>query len=408
MFKGLPYGRGAAVGILSLVVPYVVVLAASLTVLSQRAADAGTNVFFMLVGFGPGDRIVDIFVTGSTISGLGNVRPEEYPDVQAELERTLDVLTSTPEALLLGVYVLFPLLLVLGGRYLARSFAVEDDLLAHAVAPIALLAGTLPVAVVLTAAFQVVQPGTRIVVVGVVLPLLFGLAGAMTVYGFRHVNWFPSKAYGWAAGILGVLLTGLLYPIPSGAGISVDPIQQFILGLHGYVATVSLGTGLSPITGAFGAPSGATQLTSFGLGGGLGFLLVLVTFGLVVLAGFARVYRNDRRILPGLEAARVGASIVLGFLPLVALVGIVMPLLLVVAGGPLGIGSILLGTSPNVSAYTSLLLVGGTLVPLALGGAGGYVAAWYQQRQQPPAPPQGAPPQGQPQQPPQQPGGPRQ
>lgn len=383
--KGLPWGRGAVVGILSLLIPYVTIMVGSLVLLQRQAAATGTNIFFTVAGFGPGWQVRNLFVSGSSISDLDNVRPGDYPDVETELERVLDMLgsstfgpvgdpTATPEALFLGLYVLFPLILYLGGRYVARNHAADGDLFEHAAAPLTFVAGTIPVVVLLVTAFPVVQPGGRIALAAFVLPLVFGFAGAMTVYAFRDVSWFTSKAYGWAAGVVGLFATVLLYPVPSSDVVSVGIVEQFVFGVHGFVSTVSFGTGLAVPESALGSSQDLPAQAGFGFGADpLGLLIVFLVFTLVVVAGFVRVYRSSNTPPSGLAAARLGGSVVLGYLAMVALFGILLPLLVIIAAPSL-LETVLVRTVPDVAAYTALLLVGGTIVPLALGGLGGTIA----------------------------------
>jgi hypothetical protein len=197
-----------------MLIPYLVITTTAFVILPRRALAAGANLFFFVVGFGPGQFVVQRFVQGSQVSSLSNVRPEDYPTVEGELGRVLDILIATPEALLLPLYVAFPLVLYLSGRYLARNFASEGDLLQRAAMPLTLMGGTLPFAVIVAAAFPVAMPGGRIVMAGIAGPMLFGSAGALTVVVYGRYNWFPSKTYGWAAALVGLVFAAALLPLP--------------------------------------------------------------------------------------------------------------------------------------------------------------------------------------------------
>ena len=357
--SGLPLKAGTTIGALALLLPYVVVMLASYVPLERDQFGIGAELYATIVGFGPGDRFVRRFVDGTDISALANVRPEDYPSVAAELDAVLDTLRSQPEALLLPLYVLAPLLCYLGGRHLAKKYA-DDTPLDHARVALTLPLGALPIPLIVGLAFGVEALGGAIILGGIFVPLLFGALGGLTVFAFRDVSWGASKGYGWLAAVLGMLVAVVLIPLPSAFGgmLEFDLAERALFGMTGFLASVNFGIG----------------------GGAQGFLMFLLITLLTVGAGFLRVHRSGRSLPTVAVGARLGASVVLGFLAATALLAIFVPYLSLVISLPFGMQGAFAAVLPDVAKYTNIVLLAAVYASL-FGAAGGAAAIWHRDRE---------------------------
>lgn len=101
---GLPLKAGALIGFFAALIPYVLVTLISYVPPQEDEFGIGAELYATIVGFGPGDEFVGLFVGGTDISALANVRPSDYPSVASELDAVIDTLRSQPETLLLPLY----------------------------------------------------------------------------------------------------------------------------------------------------------------------------------------------------------------------------------------------------------------------------------------------------------------
>jgi hypothetical protein len=354
---------GAVIGGVSLLIPYAIITLASLLAIDDDPLGTAAGLFFTVVEFGSGASVVQRFVDAAGIGPLSAVNPSDYPSVEDKLDRALDVLTTNPDAALLLVYLLFPWALYLGGRHLARHYATGDTVTEHVRAGATVLVGTVPVTVVLGVAFSVDDLVTRIVFVGVIVPAVVGSLGALTIHAFDHFASFLSKIAGWAAVGVGIVLTFLIFTVELPGQLELEFLQKVLYALMAYLATVTFEIG-------------------FGDQGVFVFLAVVLT-GL--LAGFLRIQLGPESIADRVAGARVGASVMLGFLGAVALLGVALPLLSIVITLPFGASGLLAVVLPTLSDYGSMVLLGGAVFPVVLGGAGGYLAVVYRERQQRPS-----------------------
>lgn len=360
----LPVAAGAFIGAIALVIPYVVITAVTYVAADRGSPiDVAASVFFTVVEFGSGQRVVGGFVSVTDISSLRNVRPSEYPSVEAELGAALDLLQTSPEAALFLLYMVFPWTVYLGGRYLARHYTPGESALDHARASATVVVGTLPTILVLGLVFSPPDLLGTLLRVGVVVPGLIAGVGALSVYAFRDVADATSKMVGWLGVALGVLVTlVLLPPLP----ISLDLGQRFVLSAAGYLATASLEVGF----------------------GGRGLLL---TFGVAlaaILAGFVRASLSADEIRTRTDGVHLGASVVLGTVGAVALLGAVVPLFTIVISTPFGTSAVFATVVPTVATYVGYVIVAGVLFSLGFGALGGYLAArYYEGRSRPAGPP---------------------
>lgn len=347
----LPLAAGAFIGALALLVPYVLI-----TVVTFVAADRGdavstaADMFFTVATFGPGERFVDGFVSVAAITSLGNVRPADYPSVEAELDAAISLLQTSPEAALLLLYVAGPWILYLGGRYLSRHYAAGETPADVAVTGATVAAGTLPVTLVLGLAFSPPNLLRTVLLFGLVLPAALGAVGGLSVYAFRRETVSTSKAAGWLGVLLGVLATFVLSPwLP----FPLDLAQRASIAVMGFLAAASLDVGITPLSA---------------------LIVVLVALA-AVLAGYVRTSLALDAVESSADAARLGASVVLGFVGAVALLAAVAPLSTIVIGLPAGATTAFATAQPTVVDYLRILVVGGVVFPLVLGTAGGYLAA---------------------------------
>lgn len=347
----LPLAAGGFIGAVALLIPYVVI-----TVVTFVAADRGdavstaANMFFAIVTLGSGQRFVDGFVSVSSITALGNVDPTDYPSVAAELEAAIELLQASPDAALLLLYVAGPWILYLGGRYLSRHYALEESALGHAIAGATVVVGTLPVLLVLGLAFSPPNLLPSLLLFGIGFPLVLGAVGGLSVYAFRRESAATSKLMGWIGVILGVLITFVLSPwLPY----PLDLAQRMSVSAMVFLDVASAAVGFTLLTGLIS-------------------ILVVVT---AVVAGFARAYLSRDDIEEPADGARIGASVVLGYVGAVALVGVAVPLSTIIIGVPFGAASAIAAAQPTVTDFLRIVLLGGIVFPLLFCAAGGYLAA---------------------------------
>jgi len=114
----------------------------------------------------------------------------------------------------------------------------------------------------------------------------------------------------------------------------------------------------------------------------------------LIVAGYVRVVRAGDEASSVADAAKIGSTLVRGYLPLVVGLAILLPLLtiFVPVSSPadlvedVGFGAVRLGTPLiDLGTFVQYALVGGTLLPLLLGGLGGAAAEWNRQRRTAPA-----------------------
>lgn len=347
----LPLAAGGFIGAVALLIPYVVI-----TVVTFVAANRGNPVsvaadmFFTIVTLGSGQRFVDGFISVSSITALENVNPADYPSVEAELRAAIDLLQASPDAALLLLYVAGPWILYLGGRYLSRHHALDETPIGHAIAGATVVVGTLPVLLVLGLAFSPPNLLPSLLLFGIVSPAVLGAAGGLSVYAFRRESAATSKLMGWIGVILGVLITFVLSPwLPY----PLDLAQRMSVSAMVFLDVASAAVGLSLLTALIS-------------------VLVVVT---AVVAGFARSHLGRDDIETPADGARIGASVVLGYVGAVALLAVAVPLSTIVIGVPFGAASDIAAAQPTVTDFLRIVLLGGIVFPLLFCAAGGYLAA---------------------------------
>lgn len=347
----LPLAAGSFIGATALLIPYIVI-----TVVTSVAADRGNalsvaaDMFFTIVTFGPGERFVNGFVSVAAVSSLENVRPGDYPSIEPELEASLSILRTEPEAALLLLYIAGPWIFYLGGRYLARHYATAETPTAFATAGATVVAGTVPVTLVLGLLFGQPTLLRTVLLFGAVVPAVLGAVGGLSVYVFRREHVALSKGIGWLGVFVGILATFVLSPwLPY----SLDLAQRASVSGMGFLAAASVTVPATPLT-----------------------VLIFVLVALSAIgAGYLRVSLAREAIDSAIDGIRPGASVVLGYLGAVALLGAALPLTRILIGIPDDATRAFATAQPNVGGYLWILLVAGVLFPLICCSIGGYLAA---------------------------------
>lgn len=359
--ESLPLKGGVTIGVVATLLPWVIITLGSYVPLQRDEFGISGELYATIIGFGPGERFVDLFIGGSDITALSNVRPEDYPSVATELDAVLDTLIQQPEALLLPLYLLAPLLCYIGGRYLAKKHAAPDAPVEHVQVGVGMVLGALPVTILLGAIFGVQALGPAVVLGGFIVPLIFGTLGGLTVYAFRELSWTVSKGYGWLAGLIGLVLAVILVPLPTaafGGIIEIDLAQRVLFAIAAFIGSTNFAVGA-------------------GLLGILLFLFILVVTG---FAGFARSYRAEQATETVIEGARIGASVALGLVAAVALAAVALPFLQIVIQLPFGMNAFFAAVLPDVAKFTSIVALS-TIYACLVAGAGGGLAVWYRDRE---------------------------
>lgn len=207
---------------MALLIPYLLLTLGSYIPLQREEFGIAAELYATIVGFGPGERFVDLFIGGSDISALANVDSSDYPSVATELDAVVGTLRGQPEALLLPLYVFAPLVCYLGGRSLAKKYASGDAVVEYVRGALALPVGAFPITLIVGLAFGVEALGGAVLLGGLFVPLLFGALGGLTVYAFRDFSWGVSKAYGWLAAVLGLVVAIALFPLMMPGPISFE------------------------------------------------------------------------------------------------------------------------------------------------------------------------------------------
>lgn len=281
--------------------------------------------------------------------------------------------TARPQPASLGIlYLLPPLLLFAAGKVVVWSHEDPLTLPDSALAGAALAVGYLPLMVVialLAPGPDPVRPDLVLVVglAGIVYPVLFGALGGLSATVYSVAERRAGIAYGAGAfflTLLGTFLASfLVLPQLGDADLVVRVIVSIatMLGAHAF----SLG----------GSPAGV-----------LPYLLA----GVVVLAaGFLRVWLGGPTDSPVAGFAK-GLTIATTYLLLLAVLANLVAILAtnyIIEDLQIGfVGAQLLETTVvdrlrTVGEYVNLVLIGTIAYPLVLGGAGGAVAAWWEDRQ---------------------------
>lgn len=355
----LPLKAGATIGAFAVFIPYLLLTLTSYIPLQRDEFGISAELYAIIVGFGPGERFVDLFIAGSDVTALGNVDPNDYPSIATELDAVVDTLESQPEALLLPLYVFAPLVCYLGGRYLAKKYASGDSPLEYVRGALALPVGAFPITLIVSLVFGVEALAGAVLLGGLFVPLLFGALGGLTVYAFRDFSWGASKLIGWVAVLLGIQVAVVLAPIPELPGaFEIDLAEHFLFSLMMFVGAVN-----------------------FAVGGGIqGLLMFLLIVLITVGAGFLRVYVSDLELPTALDGARLGSSVVLGFLAAVALLAIFLPFLSLVISLPFGMNVAFATVLPDVAKFTGIVLLA-AIYGMVFGAGGGALAIWHRDRE---------------------------
>ena len=388
-YRALPFKRGGLLGGLATLLPYLVTTGLMLVVHEDPITIDGQEVdatgvaaeLFLGVGeFTAAEELLGLFLASADVD-LTAVDPSDYPTVESELSWVLSILLEQPTVLLVAIYLVVPYLLFAAGRSVARRHTPGDRLLDHVAAGATVAIGAVPV-VFVAGLVGVTGLADRLLWVGLITPVAFGgLAGGF-VWAFAASDLRRGAVAGWIAAGAGVLLAMMLVPA------AVD-----------FPGDVALGLGDRLVLGVVGFLS-ATQFET-GTGGQL-TLLLLVTLGLIAATGFWRAWQRRHQLADPAAGARVGASVTAGLVWTLAVLAALLPLVIVLVE-PVGtvefaqferglVAELELSVVDligSLSAYRSGLMFGGLLVPLAAGGAGGYLAVWYRDRNATPDEPRG-------------------
>ncbi len=347
----LPLAAGSFIGATALLIPYIAITAVTSVAANRgNALAVAADMFFTIVTFGAGERFVNGFVSVAAVSSLRNVRPSDYPSIEAELEASLSLLQAEPEAAILLLYVAGPWILYLGGRYLSRHYAMAETEGAFALAGATVATGTFPVLVVLGIVFQPPDLVRAVLFFGLVLPAVIGAIGGLSVYAFRHERTALSKGIGWLGVGVAILVSFVLSPwLP----LSLDLAQRAAVAGMGVLAATSLTIEPTPVT----------------------VLIFLAAAAAAVLAGYARAWLARDAVDTRVDGVRLGASVVLGYLGAVVLLGAVLPLSRILLGVPVEAVATFATAQPDVASYLRIVLVGGVLFPLVCCSLGGYLGA---------------------------------
>ena len=376
----LPLTAGAVFGAASVLLPFGLLAGAALIFLDFEPLAAAARLFFIVAGFGSAATIVTTFLRGASFDSLSDVNPSDYPSVEKELGNTIDLLQTNPDAALLLLYFLGPFVLYIGGRYLSRNYALDGEMVDHATTGTAVVAGTFPVALLIGIVFGVEELIGRVLVVGLVVPAVIGALGGLSVYAFDDDTGFTSRLSGWAGVAGGLVVTFLLFdPVPDQAQAQLQEIQQqaAAAGAESVAEELTLTVPQKLVASIAGFLSTIQFEPGFGNQG----TVILIAVALVtVLAGFLRAYLDRERIATKLEAAKIGARIVLGYATGVIFLTILLPLSTIVVTMPFS-SRLFAAVLPTANDLASIVLLGGVMFPAALGAAGGYLTAIYLERQ---------------------------
>ncbi len=361
----LPLQVGGILGALVVAVPSLVVTVV-VTVFHERnvvvgtgeagALDVGAEIALSLLSFGSAARIRDWFLVAADVD-LAAVDPAEYPTVSEELATTLAVVEVVPAALLLGLYLVVPYLLFWSGARLASKQAPGETAGDHLKAGMTVVVGALPLVFVLAAVFTVAGFGVKVLVGGIVVPLVFGGAGGLTVWAYDE-SLRASRLLGAGAILVGLVAALVLVPQASPGRVSMA--DRLTSGLMGYLDVGQLSVG----------PETELQV------------LFVVVVAAAVAAGFLRTWSIRERVPGAAEGAHIGASIAYGFVWPVALLLWLVPILLILTGTtPVGLE----GTSAlnrSLAEYRNAVVLAGIVLPAVTGAVGGYVAIWYRNQEE--------------------------
>ena len=376
----LPLTAGAVFGAASVLLPFGLLAGAALIFLDFEPLTAAARLFFVVAGFGSAETIVTTFLRGASFDSLSDVNPSDYPSVEQKLANTIDLLQTNPDAALLLLYFLGPFVLYIGGRYLSRNYALDGEMVDHATTGTAVVAGTFPVALLIGIVFGVEELIGRVLVVGLVVPAVIGALGGLSVYAFDDDTGFTSRLSGWAGVAGGLVVTFLLFdPVPDQAQAQLQEIQQQAAAAG--ADTMAEELTLTVPQKLVASIAGFLSTIQFEPGFGNQGIVILIAVALVtVLAGFLRAYLDRERIATKLEAAKIGARIVLGYATGVIFLTILLPLSTIVVTMPFS-PRLFAAVLPTANDLASIVLLGGVMFPAALGAAGGYLTAIYLERQ---------------------------
>lgn len=385
--KEFPLLLGGILGSLAMLVPFAILSAVAFATNEQDVPvnsdgdvvlggtetlgppEIASEALFEFLQFGSGERVRNLFLVSSD-TDINTVSPADYPTWETELETLLPLVRNSPELLMLILYILAPYILFIGSRFLARHYAPGQEPLDYVGAGATVAVGTVPIALVLALAFSATDMVGAVLVGGLVIPAVIGALGGLSIYGFDDYSALYSSLFGWSTILLGVVIAFLLSPFSSGSGTSPDleTAQQFVVGLGGYLSTVRLDI----------------------VDGSDGQLLAVAVVVTILGAGFLRTWLVKERVTDEIDGARAGASIFLGFVrPIMLLLGL-FPLIVAFVEWPLFgsafsvglVGSVVSGSGD----YLTAILIAGVVLPTLLGAAGGYLAIWYRDRNQPTQP----------------------
>lgn len=387
--KALPLLVGGILGALAMLIPFGLLSVVTFVtneqdvpinsdgdIVSRNVADStmgpldvSTEALFEFLQFGSGERVRDLFLA-SADTDLSTVAPADYPTWDTELQTLLPLVRNSPEIPMLVLYIIAPYILFVSSRFLARHYAPGQEPLDYVKAGVTLVVGTLPIVLILGLAFNVTDMMGAVLVGGLVVPVVIGALGGLTIYGFDDHSTLYSTLFGWATILLGVVIAFLLSPFSTGSGGSPDleTTQQFVVGLGGYLSTMRLDI----------------------VDGSEGQLLAVAVVVTILGAGFLRTWMVKERVTDETDGARVGASLFLGFVRPMALLLWAFSMIVVFVDFELGslfsvglIDSVVSGSGD----YLTAILIAGVALPMALGAAGGYLAIWVRDRNQPTQPP---------------------
>ncbi|MEF8812651.1 MAG: hypothetical protein V5A55_02390 [Halovenus sp.] len=370
----LPLQVGGVLGALVVAVPYLV-MTVVVTVFHERnvvveageagALDIGAEIVLSLFSFGSAARIRDWFLFAADVD-LAAVDPADYPSFSEELAAILAFVDGAPAALLLGLYLVVPYLLFWSGARLASKQAPGETAGDHLKAGMTVTVGVLPLVFVLAAVFTVVGFGTKVLVGGVVAPLVFGGAGGLTVWAYDE-SLRTSRLLGVGAILVGVVTALVL--VPQASPVRFSMADRLTFGLMGYLEVSQFSVGSE------------TELR----------LLFVVTVAAAVAAGFLRTWSIRERVPNATEGARIGASIAYGFVWPIALLLWMVPVLLILTGTtPFGLGETN-ALNRSLAGYRNAVVLAGIVLPAITGAVGGYTAIWYRNQEEEgerPQPPQ--------------------
>ncbi|WP_157526039.1 hypothetical protein [Halorientalis sp. IM1011] len=376
----LPLTAGAVFGAVAVLLPFGLLAGAALIFLDYEPLAAAASLFFVVAGFGSGHEIVRTYLRGASFDSLSAVDPSDYPSVETELANTIDLLQTNPDAALLLLYLLGPFVLYIGGRYLSRNYAIDGDLVDHATTGTAVVAGAFPLALVIGVVFGVDDLIGGVLVAGLVVPATIGALGGLSVFAFDEDTGFTSRITGWLGVAGGLVVTYLLFdPVPDRAAAQLQEIQQQAAAAG--ADTVAEELTLTVPQKLVGSIAGFLSTVQFEPGFGSQGTVILLAVALVtLLAGFLRAYLDREVIATKVQAAKLGARIVLGYATGVLFLTILLPLSTIVVTMPFS-SRLFAAVLPTAADLPSIVLLGGVMFPAVLGAAGGYLSAMYLERQ---------------------------